>query len=78
MPIMESTETEAPKSTQEIQQTHDIEIDSNENKDTSNLADIQAASPKKSQADISDGKCFSSIMNCLPINNDSEIILVKQ
>ncbi|KAL7040879.1 hypothetical protein ACKWTF_000545 [Chironomus riparius] len=56
--------------------TDEIEIDSNENKDTSNLADIQAASPKK---DISEnGKCFSSIMNCLPITSDSEIILVKQ
>jgi hypothetical protein len=55
--------------------TDDIEIDSNENKDTSNLADIQA-SPKK---DISEnGKCFSSIMNCLPLTSDSEIILVKQ
>lgn len=56
--------------------TDETETDSNENKDTSNLADIQAASPKK---DISEnGKCFSSIMNCLPITSDSEIILVKQ
>ncbi|KAG5674579.1 hypothetical protein PVAND_004533 [Polypedilum vanderplanki] len=51
--------------------SEDIEIDSNENKDTSNLA--AEISPKKT--DINDKCC---IMSPLPITADSEIILVKQ
>lgn len=55
-----------------------IEVDSNENKDTSNLAsEILAASPKKSHQgiELGDGKFYnSSIIPCL----DSEILLVKQ
>jgi hypothetical protein len=52
-----------------------IDLDSNENKDTSNLAaEIQAASPKKN-LELGDSKYFNSNMiPCL----DSEIILVKQ
>lgn len=53
-----------------------IEIDSNENKDTSNLAS-EAASPKKSHQgiELGDGKFYNnSIIPCL----DSEVLLVKQ
>lgn len=56
-----------------------IEVDANENKDTSNLnAEMTSTPPKKSPADISDGKCFANIMNCLPIAAENEVILVKQ
>lgn len=50
----------------------EVDIDSNENKDTSNLKSETIPSPKKSP-----DACFS-IMNCLPITADSEAILVKQ
>ena len=60
----------------------EVDVDSNENKDTSNMtgatAESTTTSPKKSPTDIGEGKCFSNIMNCLPIAADSEIILVKQ
>jgi len=57
----------------------EVEINSNENKDTSNLKDGPVpTSPKKSPNDIVDAKCFSHIMNCLPIAADSEIIINKQ
>lgn len=56
----------------------EVFINSNENKDTSNLkSEIIPASPKISSADVGDGKCFS-ILNCLPIAAESEVISVKQ
>ncbi|CRK94365.1 CLUMA_CG007878, isoform A [Clunio marinus] len=57
----------------------EIEINANENRDTSNFtSEAMLMSPKKSPSDISDEKCFSNIMNCLPITAESEVILVKQ
>lgn len=71
---MESSEENNSITTQTIVD-EPIDLDSNENKDTSNLAaEIQAASPKKN-AELGDSKCYNG--NMIPVL-DSEIILVKQ
>lgn len=74
-----NSETTTSSSSLSIQQ--DIEIDPNENRDTSNLAisEIVPPSPKKPPSEITDGKCFNNVINnMLPITSDGEIILVKQ
>jgi hypothetical protein len=72
---MESSSENNSITTQTTTMNDPIDLDSNENKDTSNLAaEIQAASPKKN-LELGDSKYFNSNMiPCL----DSEIILVKQ
>lgn len=69
---LESSDDNVTKNAKNKEQEQ-IEMNSNENKDTSNLAaEIQAVSPKKN-SDLGDSKCFN-MLPCL----DSEIILVKQ